>query len=147
MKKNRSKLVFLIAMFVFSGMTLLIATQTFAKVLNKTDVVFGQGVGGFCICPHCGEKQEHKTGVPCRSVNCPKCGSAMLKDLQKNNTAVEKPEISSKQDSQDNIEAWKRQEPTGFCVCPHCGEKQKHERGFPCQSIVCPKCKSTMVRD
>ena len=31
----------------------------------------------YCICPMCGEKQLHQPGVPCRSVNCPKCGTAM----------------------------------------------------------------------
>ncbi len=34
----------------------------------------------------------------------------------------------------------------GNCVCPKCGYQQKHERGIPCSTIKCPKCKSEMVR-
>jgi len=41
---------------------------------------FGRGQGGFCICPKCGEKQPHQKGVPCQSINCPKCGSSMVRE-------------------------------------------------------------------
>jgi len=36
--------------------------------------------------------------------------------------------------------------PGGDCVCPECGYKQKHQRGNPCSSMKCPKCKSPMTR-
>ncbi|MFH1646052.1 MAG: hypothetical protein ABIB11_06485 [Candidatus Omnitrophota bacterium] len=36
--------------------------------------------------------------------------------------------------------------PVGFCVCPKCGEKKTHQRGIPCYSEECPKCKTKMVR-
>jgi hypothetical protein len=34
---------------------------------------------GYCVCPGCGEKIEHKLGMPCTSVKCPKCGSSMVR--------------------------------------------------------------------
>jgi hypothetical protein len=39
----------------------------------------GAGPTGFCICPSCGEKVEHKPGIPCSSMLCPKCGTRMVR--------------------------------------------------------------------
>ena len=42
----------------------------------------GQGGGaanGNCICPNCGNKIPHQQGVPCNSLNCPKCGTKMAR--------------------------------------------------------------------
>ena len=39
----------------------------------------GAGPGGECVCPKCGEKVAHQPGVPCYSVNCPKCNSQMVR--------------------------------------------------------------------
>lgn len=41
---------------------------------------FGHRESGFCICPKCGDKQLHQRGLPCRAVNCHKCGSAMMRE-------------------------------------------------------------------
>lgn len=49
------------------------------RLERKTGIVFGDQ-GGFCICPQCGEKQPHQKRIPCRSVNCPKCGSSMARE-------------------------------------------------------------------
>jgi predicted Fe-Mo cluster-binding NifX family protein len=51
-----------------------------AGVGQRSGRGFGRGQGGFCVCPKCGEKRSHLRGVPCRSVNCPKCGSIMVKE-------------------------------------------------------------------
>ncbi len=40
----------------------------------------GAGMGGYCVCPQCGEKMPHQAGVPCSSVSCPKCGFKMVRD-------------------------------------------------------------------
>lgn len=37
--------------------------------------------------------------------------------------------------------------PSGYCVCPSCGEKTTHKVGMPCTSLKCPKCGSPMVRE
>jgi len=33
----------------------------------------GSGPNGFCVCPKCGYKVEHKKSVPCFTLKCPKC--------------------------------------------------------------------------
>lgn len=38
------------------------------------------GPGGKCVCPGCGTKVEHKIGVPCYDMSCPKCGIKMVRD-------------------------------------------------------------------
>jgi NAD-dependent SIR2 family protein deacetylase len=38
------------------------------------------GEGGFCICLKCGEKTEHRSGIPCREERCPKCGTKMIRE-------------------------------------------------------------------
>ena len=36
--------------------------------------------------------------------------------------------------------------PTGYCICPRCGEKVSHTVAIACTSLKCPKCGSPMVR-
>jgi len=33
----------------------------------------GEGPGGYCVCPKCGYKVSHIKGMPCSSIECPKC--------------------------------------------------------------------------
>ena len=42
----------------------------------------GQGIGpgGNCLCPSCGTKTPHQQGVPCVQVNCPECGTTMVRE-------------------------------------------------------------------
>ena len=37
--------------------------------------------------------------------------------------------------------------PTGFCVCPECGQRVPHQRGMPCVERKCPNCGVTMIRE
>ncbi len=39
----------------------------------------GSGPGGLCICPACGEKASHTVGLPCNTMNCPRCGARMTR--------------------------------------------------------------------
>lgn len=41
---------------------------------------FAAGPSGNCICPKCGHKESHQTGVPCYQKKCPKCGSSMTRE-------------------------------------------------------------------
>lgn len=38
------------------------------------------------------------------------------------------------------------QGPGGYCVCSKCGYKIPHQRGVPCSTFQCPKCKINLVR-
>ena len=40
----------------------------------------GAGPAGYCFCSNCGQKAEHRKGVPCSSLACPKCGSRMVRE-------------------------------------------------------------------
>ncbi len=40
----------------------------------------GAGPSGYCVCPSCGAKAAHTAGVPCYSINCPKCGTKMVRE-------------------------------------------------------------------
>ncbi len=39
----------------------------------------GAGPAGECVCPNCNARVPHQAGVPCYTVNCPKCGSRMVR--------------------------------------------------------------------
>jgi len=47
----------------------------------------------------------------------------------------------------DTIKEAQGKGPEGYCVCSKCGYKQKHERGVPCSTIKCPKCKINLTRE
>lgn len=36
--------------------------------------------------------------------------------------------------------------PDGFCICPKCGKKEPHQRGVPCNQVMCPDCGVAMTR-
>jgi NAD-dependent SIR2 family protein deacetylase len=38
------------------------------------------GSGGNCICPKCGYKAPHKSGVPCQEERCPKCNAKLMRE-------------------------------------------------------------------
>jgi len=40
----------------------------------------GAGAGGSCICPQCGTRVPHQTGIPCSQVRCPQCGTNMVQE-------------------------------------------------------------------
>ena len=37
--------------------------------------------------------------------------------------------------------------PSGYCVCQKCGYKTLHQRGIPCSTLECPKCKNSLIRE
>lgn len=36
--------------------------------------------------------------------------------------------------------------PEGYCICPKCGYKTKHQKGIPCSTLKCPNCKANLER-
>jgi len=47
----------------------------------------------------------------------------------------------------DTIEEAQGKGPEGYCICPKCNDKIKHERGVPCSTIKCPKCNINLTRE
>ena len=39
----------------------------------------GAGPSGECVCPSCGTRIPHQAGMPCYSLECPKCGAKMVR--------------------------------------------------------------------
>jgi hypothetical protein len=39
----------------------------------------GAGPTGECVCPACGATAPHQAGTPCYQQQCPKCGTAMVR--------------------------------------------------------------------
>jgi len=39
----------------------------------------GAGPGGECVCPKCKTTVSHGAGQPCYQMNCPKCGTKMIR--------------------------------------------------------------------
>ncbi len=37
------------------------------------------GAVGTCLCPQCGHSEPHERGVPCPRKQCPKCGTALVR--------------------------------------------------------------------
>jgi predicted Fe-Mo cluster-binding NifX family protein len=38
------------------------------------------GTSDSCLCPVCGAKAPHESGIPCFQVNCPQCGKPMVRE-------------------------------------------------------------------
>ncbi len=53
--------------------------QRKGKFIQKLPDAKGFGPGGTCVCSKCGYKTEHKRGVPCSTMKCPKCMNNMAR--------------------------------------------------------------------
>lgn len=40
----------------------------------------GQGLGGNCVCPNCGHKEQHQRGMQCFNMKCPKCDTPLIRE-------------------------------------------------------------------
>ena len=45
------------------------------------------------------------------------------------------------------VEQGRGRGPGGYCACQKCGYKIPHERGVPCSTLECPRCKINLVRE
>lgn len=41
----------------------------------------GVGLGGECVCPRCGQTLPHRRGMPCSTMECPRCRTMMVRPL------------------------------------------------------------------
>ena len=55
---------------------------------GRTEGGLGFGAHGACICPKCGQTQEHRPGRPCKRERCPDCGVALLREGGEHHRAV-----------------------------------------------------------
>jgi len=54
--------------------------QRSGPFVNKDSKANGSGgPGGVCRCEKCGYQRDHQRGVPCSTIQCPKCGGAMIR--------------------------------------------------------------------
>jgi len=47
--------------------------QRKGRFKGKVEQARGEGPGGWCVCPKCGYKITHQPGIPCSTLECPKC--------------------------------------------------------------------------
>ncbi len=53
--------------------------QRRGRFKEKSPEATGKGPGGWCVCSQCGYRTEHQKGVPCSTLKCPKCGTALTR--------------------------------------------------------------------
>jgi hypothetical protein len=58
------------------------------------------GAGGFCVCPKCGERIPHRSGVRCQDERCPDCGSKMLREGSEHHQLLEQRRAEMKKGSE-----------------------------------------------
>ncbi|KAA3609234.1 MAG: ferredoxin [Calditrichaeota bacterium] len=57
------------------------------------------GPEGKCVCPKCGEKQNHRSGTRCQDEKCPQCGAKMLREGSHHHQLFEKKKMEKGQTS------------------------------------------------
>jgi len=71
--------------------------------------------------------------------NDPSCVNCQSVDLEHINQKVLDWRNESRKTSKDSASE-------GVCTCPNCSYEIPHRPGIPCFSMVCPDCKTTMIR-
>jgi len=51
------------------------------ETLGRMGGPYAAGPGGQCVCPSCGNKDDHQAGIPCTEQECSKCGSKMEREV------------------------------------------------------------------
>lgn len=64
---------------------------------------------------------------------CPLCGNSNISKLKDSEDV-------------DDCSDGDLSETDCFCVCRKCGLMQRHKKGVPCSSILCPECNQSLVR-
>jgi len=74
------------------------------------------------------ESDENSECISCDSDNIEDINQSVKDWKEKQSTAVEKEEV---------IE---------YCICPGCEAQIPHQKGVPCFSLICPDCKTPLIR-
>ncbi|MBN2198130.1 cation transporter [Candidatus Wolfebacteria bacterium] len=54
--------------------------QKKGKFKEEVEEAKGIGPDGYCVCPKCGYKILHKSGVPCSTLECPDCKNKLIRE-------------------------------------------------------------------
>ncbi len=117
-----------------------------AFVENKRIVIQGGEVEfdeNWYRCGNCGSvfKLDKSTGD---RLKCPVCEASLLTPLQ-HDFEVRNTEHGRGRGFGRHGRAGSG--PQGFCICPHCDFKIKHQPGVPCNSLLCPHCNIRMIKE
>ena len=55
--------------------------QLYQEGMGRMGGPYKAGPGGTCICPKCKTEVCHTTGRPCKSMNCPNCGTILIRNM------------------------------------------------------------------
>ncbi len=94
-------------------------------------------------CENCGSVFKRKAGK--KADSCPVCGDANIVPLQQATGTF--PERGRGGGHRGSGRYRGGRGAVGFCVCPKCDYRVKHEAGVPCGSMLCPKCNIRMIRE
>ena len=54
--------------------------QRKGRFRGEVETATGEGPGGYCACQKCGYKIPHARGVPCSTLECPKCKINLVRE-------------------------------------------------------------------
>ena len=62
------------------------------------------GPEGFCVCPKCGKKSVHRSGIPCQEGKCPDCGGKLLREGSHHHELYEQKQASKEKNRKEPSE-------------------------------------------
>lgn len=94
------------------------------------------------ICPTCKRQFKWNADTPSHTVKCPYDGTPLKKMDVDETQKIDTTDLESGGERNPNQAG-----PGGYCVCPKCGTRKKHDTGTPCAAETCPKCGTAMQRE
>ncbi len=144
--------------FVNQGGPPAIQSQPVAWGQNNTSA---GAMAGSLLCPNCSTKMPSRAGVGGYTVNCPSCGTSMLRSgvpwrypfpTQSRALAGQNPSVVQNQpaDQSQGLSGFGQyvwgMGTGGYLACPNCGTQVPHQRGVPAYTVSCPSCGIQMMR-
>jgi hypothetical protein len=99
------------------------AIQQASGVVKKRQEEQEPGGPETCVCPDCGHEQAKERGVPCRSIECPECGAALVAQVEE--------EAESMPDNELNEAVANDIPDESFALIPPGGKKDNEVKTVP----------------